>query len=48
MNDTPQLFRITVEVADLASANEFYTTLLGIEGRALPGCGRPSIARSLP
>jgi len=37
MNDTPQLFRITVEVADLAAANEFYTKLLGIEGRALPG-----------
>lgn len=37
MNDTPQLFRITVEVADLSAATSFYSRLLGVDGRPQPG-----------
>jgi len=37
MNDTPQLFRINVEVGDLTRAADFYGKLLGIDGRAQPG-----------
>jgi len=37
MNDTPQLFRITVEVADLSAATSFYSQLLGVAGRPQPG-----------
>jgi len=33
MPDTPQLFRLNVEVADLEAAIRFYDTLLGIAGR---------------
>jgi len=35
--DTPQLFRLNVEVGDLAAAAQFYATLLGIEGRVQAG-----------
>jgi len=33
MSDTPRLFRITVEVADLDRATAFYADLLGIAGQ---------------
>jgi len=36
-DDTPQLFRLTVEVGDLPAAISFYSGLLGIEGRKQPG-----------
>jgi catechol 2,3-dioxygenase-like lactoylglutathione lyase family enzyme len=35
--EVPQFFRITVEVANLEKAIAFYTKLLGIQGRKLPG-----------
>jgi catechol 2,3-dioxygenase-like lactoylglutathione lyase family enzyme len=35
--DVPQLFRINIEVGDLAAAVSFYTKLLGIEGRRQAG-----------
>ncbi len=35
--DTPQLFRLNIEVGDLAKAKAFYETLLGITGRAQAG-----------
>jgi catechol 2,3-dioxygenase-like lactoylglutathione lyase family enzyme len=35
--DVPQFFRLNVEVADLDRAIDFYTKLLGIEGRKQPG-----------
>jgi predicted enzyme related to lactoylglutathione lyase len=35
--DIPQLFRINVEVADLAAAVSFYTRLLGVQGRPQRG-----------
>ena len=35
--EVPQFFRITVEVANLEKAIAFYTELLGIQGRKLPG-----------
>lgn len=37
MADEPKLFRVMLEVADLNAAFEFYSTLLGIEGRVLRG-----------
>lgn len=37
MADTPQLFRINIEVGDLARAQTFYETLLGLQGRPQPG-----------
>ena len=37
MDDNPNLFRVILEVADLNSAVEFYSKLLGIEGRVLRG-----------
>jgi predicted enzyme related to lactoylglutathione lyase len=35
--DVPQFFRLNVEVGDLPPAIEFYTKLLGVAGRKLPG-----------
>ncbi len=35
--DTPTLFRVTVEVADLDRASSLYAALLGTEGRRHPG-----------
>jgi predicted enzyme related to lactoylglutathione lyase len=35
--DLPQLFRLNVEVGDLDAAAEFYTKLLGIQGRKQAG-----------
>src|SRR5215470_7107430 len=37
IRDTPQFFRLNIEVGDLQSAISFYTTLLGIEGRKQAG-----------
>ena len=37
MNETPNLYRIIVQVSDMARAIEFYTTLLGFEGRNIRG-----------
>lgn len=37
MADTPQLFRLNIEVGDLAAAQTFYETLLGAHGRPSPG-----------
>jgi predicted enzyme related to lactoylglutathione lyase len=36
-SDVPSLFRINVEVGDLAEAAEFYSKLFGIEGRGQAG-----------
>src|SRR5262245_64531890 len=35
--EIPQFFRLNVEVGDLDKAIQFYSTLLGIEGRKQPG-----------
>jgi catechol-2,3-dioxygenase len=35
--ETPQFFRLNIEVGDLKSANSFYTRLLGVEGRRQAG-----------
>lgn len=35
--DVPQLFRLNVEVGDLAEATSFYERLLGIDGRRQAG-----------
>ena len=35
--DTPKLFRVTVEVANLDQAAAFYATLLATEGKRHPG-----------
>jgi len=37
MNDTPQFFRLNIEVGDLARAADFYGRLLAIDGRPQPG-----------
>jgi catechol 2,3-dioxygenase-like lactoylglutathione lyase family enzyme len=37
MSDTPKLFRVTVEVANLEDAAKFYAKLLGAEGKRHPG-----------
>jgi predicted enzyme related to lactoylglutathione lyase len=37
MNDTPNLYRIILEVSDGRRAVEFYSKLLGIEGRDVRG-----------
>ena len=37
MSDAPQLFRVNLEVGDLAAARQFYGTLLGAEGRGQAG-----------
>ena len=36
-NDVPSLFRLNIEVGDLESAVEFYSKLLGIQGRKQAG-----------
>ena len=36
-SDTPKIFRITLEVADLEAAATFYATLLAIPGKRHPG-----------
>jgi catechol 2,3-dioxygenase-like lactoylglutathione lyase family enzyme len=35
--DTPSLFRLNIEVGDLAQAHAFYAELLGLEGRPQMG-----------
>lgn len=37
MTDAPQLFRLNIEVGDLAAARQFYGTLLGAETRGQAG-----------
>jgi catechol 2,3-dioxygenase-like lactoylglutathione lyase family enzyme len=37
MSDSPKLFRVTLEVADLERATQLYTALLGIDGQRHPG-----------
>jgi catechol 2,3-dioxygenase-like lactoylglutathione lyase family enzyme len=37
MRDVPTLYRIILQVSDLDRASEFYTALLGIEGRRIRG-----------
>jgi len=37
MNDVPQFFRLNVEVGNLDQAINFYSTLLGVQGRKQPG-----------
>ena len=36
-NDTPRIFRITLEVSNIDEAAAFYAKLLGIEGKRHPG-----------
>jgi catechol 2,3-dioxygenase-like lactoylglutathione lyase family enzyme len=37
MADVPHLFRLNIEVGDLAAAQQFYGTLLGVQGRGQAG-----------
>jgi catechol 2,3-dioxygenase-like lactoylglutathione lyase family enzyme len=37
MNDIPMLYRTVLQVSDMDRAVEFYTKLLGIEGRSIRG-----------
>lgn len=37
MTDVPQFFRLNIEVGNLAQAQSFYETLLGLQGRAQAG-----------
>src|SRR5262249_5993359 len=37
MSDAPQIFRVTIQVANVEEAARFYTTLLGIAGRSVRG-----------
>jgi len=37
MTDVPQLFRLNIEVGDLAAAQSFYEALLGLQGRSQAG-----------
>jgi catechol 2,3-dioxygenase-like lactoylglutathione lyase family enzyme len=37
VKDEPQFFRLNVEVGDLNAAIDFYTKLLGMQGRKQPG-----------
>ena len=37
MNDSPKLFRVTLEVADLERATELYGALFGLAGQRYPG-----------
>ena len=37
MTDSPKLFRVILEVADLEQASALYAELFGQEGRRLPG-----------
>ena len=36
-DDVPQFFRVNIEVGDLDQAIDFYTKLLGVDGRKQPG-----------
>ncbi|MEO6333370.1 MAG: VOC family protein [Pyrinomonadaceae bacterium] len=40
MADTPKLYRVIIQVADIEKAAEFYTTLLDAEGRRIRGGSR--------
>lgn len=50
MSQTPQLFRVTIEVDDLERASAVYGELLGVEGQRHPGarhyfdCGGVTLA----
>jgi catechol 2,3-dioxygenase-like lactoylglutathione lyase family enzyme len=52
--DTPKIFRITVQVADVKEAARFYSALLGIDGRPIRGgrhyfdCGSVILALLAP
>jgi catechol 2,3-dioxygenase-like lactoylglutathione lyase family enzyme len=37
MSDSPKLFRVTLEVADLERATQLYTALFGLDGQRYPG-----------
>ena len=37
MSDTPKLFRVTLEVADLERATQLYAALFGLDGQRYPG-----------
>jgi len=37
MSDSPKLFRVTLEVADLERAAQLYATLFGLDGQRYPG-----------
>ena len=39
MNDSPKLFRVTLEVADLEAATVLYVDLLAQSGQRRPGAG---------
>ena len=37
MGDSPKLFRVTLEVADLERATQLYAALFGLDGQRYPG-----------
>jgi catechol 2,3-dioxygenase-like lactoylglutathione lyase family enzyme len=37
MTDVPKIFRVILQVSDLDKAADFYSKLLGAEGRRIPG-----------
>jgi hypothetical protein len=37
MRDSPKLFRVTLEVADLERATQLYAALFGLDGQRYPG-----------
>ena len=37
MTDSPKLFRVTLEVADLERATQLYAALFGLDGQRYPG-----------
>jgi len=37
MSDSPKLFRVTLEVADLERATQLYAALFGLDGQRYPG-----------
>ncbi len=37
MRESPKLFRVTLEVADLERATQLYATLFGLDGQRYPG-----------
>jgi len=50
MSDSPKLFRVTLEVADLERATQLYAALFGLDGQRHPGarhyfdCGGVTVA----
>ena len=50
MSDSPKLFRVTLEVADLERATQLYAALFGLDGQRHPGarhyfdCGGVTLA----